>query len=112
MASSIISAATVLQSLTLGSYAYSWVGTSPVGSVYIQVSNNYSISSTGQILNPGNWVTVPLFYSGSIVMSVPLSGNTGEGMIEFSTGAYAIRTVYTAMSGTGTLQVVICGKVT
>lgn len=111
-AASITSQVTVLQTLTIGSYTYSWSGSTPVGTIAIQASNDYKLSSTGEVLNAGTWTTLYFTLDGaSVVNSAPVSGNTGTGLIEFSTGAYAIRTVYTKGSGTGTLQAYIAGKV-
>lgn len=114
MSGSITSAPTILQSLTVGTYAYSWAGSSPVGGISVEISNDYKLSADGiTVANSGTWTAVYFTLNGStVVNSAPLSGNTGNGVIEWSTGAYAIRTVYTRVSGTGTLQSVICGKVT
>lgn len=112
MTGNITSAPTILQSLTNGLYTYSWAGTSPVGTVSVQISNDYSLATSGEVANAGTWTTIFFTLNGStVVSSAPVTGNTGTGAIEFSTGAYAIRTVYTFASGTGTLQAVIVGKV-
>lgn len=109
---SITSQVTVLQTLTIGSYSYSWSGSTPVGTIAIQASNDYKLDAAGNVLNAGTWTTLYFTLDGSsVVNSAPVSGNTGTGLIEFSTGAYAIRTVYTKGSGTGTLQAFIAGKV-
>lgn len=106
MATQIISIVTVIQNLSLVSYACSWTGASPVGTVTVQVSNDYSQNGAGQVLNPGTWNTLPL--------SAPtgVSGNTGNGFIDIDANAgYALRFVYTPASGTGTMNVVIDAKV-
>ncbi len=111
-AASVTSAVTVLQSLTVGTYSYSWAGTAPIGNIAVQISNDYSILANGVVNNAGTWTTVYVTLNGStVVNAIPVSGNTGNGVVEWSTGAYAIRTVYTKTSGTGTLQAVINGKV-
>jgi DUF971 family protein len=52
-------------------------------------------------------------YGGSTVTSVPVTGNTGQGFIDIlGTGAYAVRLFYDATSGTGSLTIVVNGKVT
>jgi hypothetical protein len=112
MASNITSATTVLKNLTKASYSYSWSGASPVGTVAIQLSNDYSLNPNGTVNNSGTWTTAYVNYQGTQVASVPLTGNTGTGFIDLETGAYASRTVYTAASGSGALQVVFVGKVT
>lgn len=112
MAASITSNPTVLQSLTVGLYTYSWSGTSPVGAISVQISNDYSLNPNGTVNNTGTWVTIYFTLNGTTVTnSAPLTGNTGEGAIEWTTGAYAIRTVYTRTSGTGTIQAIVNGKV-
>lgn len=112
MSSNITSAPTVLQSLTRVSYAVAWVGTAPVGTVSVQVSNDYSIGPNGIVVNAGTWNTVTLLYNGTLVTSVPVTGNTGNGFVEVNeTAAYAMRLVYTAASGSGTLTATIVGKV-
>lgn len=88
------------------SYALSWAGTSPVGAASVQVSNDYSVNTAGIVVNAGTWTTLTL--------SAPttISGNTGNGFIDVdATAAYAMRLIYTATSGTGTLQVVANAKV-
>ncbi len=112
MSASITSAPTILQSITEISYEVVWSGTSPIGTISVQVSNDYSVHPDGSVNNAGHWVTATLSVAGTPASSVPLSGNTGEGMIDpFSTAAYAVRLVYTRASGTGTMNAVINGKV-
>lgn len=109
----ITSAPTILKSLTVGSYAYSWSGTAPVGAISVEVSNDYALDADGRtVKNAGNWI--PIYFQlngGASANSAPVSGNTGKGLIEWSTGANAIRTVYTKTSGLGALQSVVNGKV-
>lgn len=111
MSGNLTSVPTILQSLTVGSYSYSWAGASPVGEISLQVSNDYALNQDGSVKNAGTWVTLTVFYNGSFLTAVPLTGNSGQGLIDWSTGAYAIRTVYTATSGAGSLQVIFNGKV-
>lgn len=111
-AATITSAVTVLNTLTIGAYQYSWSGTAPIGTIAVQVSNDYALNAAGAVLNAGTWTTIYFQLNGSsIVNAAPVSGNTGTGIIEWSTGAQAIRTVYTKTSGTGTLQATIKAKV-
>lgn len=112
MASSITSQVTILQSITGPSYSLSWSGSTPVGTVSVQVSNDYALNPNGTVHNAGTWNTLTLDVSGSAVTSIPVSGNTGTGFIDIQkTNAYAIRLIYTAGSGAGTLQVIFNGKV-
>ncbi len=113
MAGNLTSLPTVLQSLTGVGYSLVWTGTTPVGTVSVQVSNDYALNPNGTVANAGTWTTVTLQVSGSFVTTVPISGNTGNGFINLQElNAYAIRLIYTAGSGTGSLTVIFNGKVT
>lgn len=104
--SNITSAVTVIDDLSMISYSYSWSGTSPSGTVSVQVSNDYSKNADGSVRNAGTWNTLPLSNTPS------LSGNTGNGGIDIdANGFYAIRTVYTSISGSGSLQSFVVCKV-
>lgn len=112
MAGNVTSPATIVQKISMFSYSYSWTGTAPVGTIGVQVSNDYSLNADGSVGNAGTWNNLPLNVSGSIVTTVPVTGDTGNGFVDIDQmGAYAARTVYTATSGTGTLRVIISGKV-
>lgn len=112
MASNITTAPTILQSMKKASYGFSWAGTSPVGTVSIQCSNDYSLNANGTGNNAGTWNTLPFTSSsGALVTSFPVSGNSGNGFLELTTSAYALRAVYTAGSGTGTLTATITAGV-
>lgn len=84
-----------------------------MGTVAVQVSNDYALSPNGQeVLDAGTWTTLPLMDdSGVIVSSLPVTGNTGTLFVDVTTAAYAIRLFYDRTSGTGTLQATIVGKV-
>jgi hypothetical protein len=102
----ITSTATIIQKLSMVSYDVSWVGTSPVGTITVEVSNTYRENPDGSIKVAGNWTSVSLSASGAV------SGNTGNGFLDIeATGAYAMRLKYTKTSGTGTLQATMCAKV-
>ena len=112
MSDNITSDVTIIQQLSMISYAYSWSGTSPVGTIKVQVSNDYSIDAGGAVKNAGTWTTLTIDNGGTAVTSIALTGNTGNGVIDLvETAGYALRTVYTRTSGTGTLNVVVNGKV-
>lgn len=88
------------------SYAYTWTGTSPSGLITVEVSDDYSQDSSGNVMNPGTWNTLPLAPTPAII------GNTGFGFVDIDQlGAFAIRTRYTPTSGTGTLNAIYKGKV-
>lgn len=103
----VISKPTITQLLSMISYDISWSGTVPVGVITVQVSNSYSQNGDGSVRNAGNWTTLTLSAATNV------SGNTGNGFIDVdATAGYAIRLVYTKTSGTGTLSVIVHGKVT
>lgn len=111
-ATSITSAVTVLQSITSVSYQASWTGTSPVGTLAVQVSDDYLLNAVGVVINSGTWTTIYLNVNGTPASSIAVSGSTGNGFIDIEkTAAYAIRLVYTRTSGSGALTAVITGKV-
>lgn len=111
MAGNITSLPVIIQDMYAGSYGLSWVGTSPVGTVSVQGSNDFALNAEGGIANAGTWNTLTLNYNGAAVTTVPVSGNTGNGLIDIiATGIYAIRLIYTAISGTGNLTVIFNAK--
>lgn len=72
----------------------SWTGTSPVGSLDVQVSNDYN-SDTGI----GTW------FSLNFGSAISISGNSGQAEITMTMLPFSnIRAVYTKVSGVGTLQ--------
>jgi len=112
MSGDLTSDPTILQSLSKASYAISWSGTSPVGTVSVEGSNDYSLNPDGTVANSGTWDALTLMVSGSPSSTVGISGNTGSGIIDITdTAVYAIRLIYTSASGTGSLTAWINGKV-
>lgn len=112
MTQTLSSIVTIIQMVSKPSYSVSWSGASPVGTLSVQVSNDYSKNAAGNVLNTGTWTTISFSYNGTIVSSIPVSGNTGNGFIDIqSLSSYAVRLVYTPTSGTGQLQAYIAGKV-
>lgn len=109
MATSITSAITIIQRLPGISYDMVWTG-SPTGTFAVQVSNTVTLDAAGNVLNAGNWNTLPTTsFSGTY--PVP-SGSAGNGFLDVvGTEAYAVRLVYTASGGTGSLTVYACAKV-
>lgn len=106
------SAVTVLQSITEIAYMFFWSGTSPVGAIAIQGSNDYSLNPNGTVNNAGTWTPLTVSYNGSNVSSIPISGNSGSGIVDIvKTALYAVQCVYTAVSGTGTITIVVNGKI-
>lgn len=112
MSGSLTSVVTIIQKLSMISYSLSWAGTSPVGTVSVQASNDYAVYPDGTVKNAGTWSTLTLSVNGSPVSTIAISGNTGNGLIDLnSCAAYAIRLIYTRTSGSGTMQAVINAKV-
>jgi len=113
MAADIVAEPTILQSVSGVSYTLSWSGTSPVGTIAVEGSNDYSLNPDGTEDNAGTWI--PIYISvngGSPASSAAITGNTGSALIEIlKTTVYAIRLFYDATSGTGTLNAVINGRV-
>lgn len=109
MSANITGPATIIQMLPGISYDIAWTGT-PTGTFSVQVSNTFRQSPDGTITNAGNWTTLP---SSSFSGTFPVpSGSASNGFIDvMGTEAYAIRLVYTAVSGSGSLTVVAAGKV-
>lgn len=109
MAASINGPATVIQRLPGISYDISWTG-SPVGTFSVEVSNTVVLGPNGSVIQAGNWYVIP---SAALVGSLPVpSGSPGNGFIDvIGTEAYAVRIIYTATSGTGSLTVVAAAKV-
>lgn len=102
----ITSLVTIISNCSMVSYALSWSGTSPVGTISVEVSNDYSQNGQGAVSNAGTWTPLTLSAGTSV------SGNTGTGFIDIvQSSAYAIRLKYTKTSGTGTLQATLKAKV-
>lgn len=109
MSNTITGPATIIQRLPGISYDIAWTG-NPVGTFEVQVSNTYQIDSQGNVLNAGNWTTIP---SSTFTGTYPApAGGSDNGFIDVvGTEAYAVRLVYVAASGTGSLTVVCAAKV-
>lgn len=112
MSADITSAVTILQSISGMSYAIVWSGSTPVGNLSFEVSNDYSVDPSGKVNNPGTWNVAPVSVGGTTTTTIPISGNSGNGYIEIlGTEAYASRIVYAAGSGTGSMTATVVGKV-
>jgi hypothetical protein len=115
MATNITSIVSIIDNLYAYSYGVVWTGTSPVGTLSAQSSNDYKQLANGQPdpNNPGTWNTMPLSLNGTLVTTIPISGNTGNGMIDIdASGCFAVRLLYTAGSGTGAMTATLNAKVT
>lgn len=106
MSGDIISEVTVIRMNTLVAYGVSWSGSTPIGEITVEVSNDYELDAGGGVKNAGTWNELPLSNP------CPVTGNTGNGFIDiFATSAFAIRLKYSRGSGTGTMQATLTGKV-
>ncbi len=106
MSGNLTSKVTIIDKLSLMSYAISWVGTTPVGTITVEVSNDYLQNADGSVKNAGTWNTLPLS------ATTDISGNTDNGFIDIELNAgYAMRLVYTRASGTGSMQATLASKV-
>lgn len=106
MSADITSDVTIISNTSMVSYSYVWTGTSPVGEIVVEVSDDYAQNAAGVVSNAGNWTALPLSDSTDV------SGNSGTGFIDIDAiSAYAIRTRYVRSSGTGTLNCIVKGKV-
>lgn len=111
MAANITSSATILQSLSKVSYQLKWTGSTPIGTIEVQGSLDYSLDSFGHVSNAGTWTTLTVTYNGTSTNTIDITGNSGNGIIDLTTGIYALRLFYTATSGTGSLTAIVNGKV-
>lgn len=112
MAADITSAVTIISNISMIGYSYSWVGTAPIGTLTVEISNDYSQNADGTVRNPGTWTQIFFNLNGTPSNSAPVSGSPGNGFIDISSmSAFAIRTVYHRTSGTGVLQAVLNAKV-
>ncbi len=77
-----------------------WTGTSPLGVLAIQVSNDYNPDTAA-----GNWISLDF---GS---AIAISGNTGSHNVTINQLPYTyLKALYTKTSGTGTLNCSITTK--
>lgn len=81
----------------------SWSGSSPVGTLTVDCSNDYDTQSPGS----AHWVSLDF---GS---AISISGNTGSSIININQLPYTwLRATYTKGSGTGTLVAKLSTKQT
>lgn len=106
MSAPITSEVTVTTNLSMLSYAFSWVGTAPIGVIDVQVSNDFAQNVDGTVRVAGTWNSLPLSSTPNV------TNNSDTGFIDIDAMAgYALRVVYTPASGTGLLQCTVAGKV-
>ena len=101
--SSLTSAVTNIQGLKLVGIQLDFTG-SPVGTFAIQVSADYAQDTEGNVTNAGNWAPITFNPTPTASAGSPIYLDIQN------ISAPWIRTVYTKVSGTGTLNVFITGK--
>lgn len=105
MSGTLTSPPTNIQQIPFISYSLVYTGT-PTGTFNVQVSNDYTLNSAGAVQNAGHWETLTLS------SAVTASGSADNSFIDVrGTAAAWIRLVYTPSSGSGSLNVVVAGKV-
>ena len=108
----LTSLVTIIQNLSMVSYGCSWAGSTPIGVITVEVSNDYSQFADGSVNNAGHWKALTFEVDGVLTDELDVTGNAGVGFIDIDQcAAYAIRLKYTKTSGTGTLNVTMNGKV-
>lgn len=81
-----------------------WTGT-PTGTFAIQISSNRKQDDNGNVLSPGNWITLPLN------PAIAAIGTADDAYIDLNQmSAQFVQIVYTAVSGSGTLTGVVVAK--
>jgi hypothetical protein len=107
MSTTITSKVTIIQKLSMVSYAFTWTGATGSGVVTIQVSNDYELNAQGGVENAGTWNTLPMSAAGTV------TGASGVGFADVDQNAgYALRAIYTPSGSTGQMTCTVCGKVT
>lgn len=101
--SSITSAVTNIEFMDNIGIQLNWTG-SPSGTFAIQVSLDYDQDNNGNVINAGNWVSVTLTPTPDTSVSPPIYIDMNQ------LSSPWIRVVYTKVSGTGTLNAFIAGK--
>ncbi len=85
------------------SFQATWSGTSPVGTLDVQVSNDHQ-ENGGVVVNAGNWTSI-------YTAPQAVTGNTGTLFLNIAAiSAAFIRCVYAPTSGVGTLDVYFNGR--
>jgi len=107
MSADITSKVTVISNTSMVSYSIVWsAGSTPIGSIVLEASDDYTENADGSVRNPGTWTALPLS------SPTDISGNTGNGIIDITMTAHnALRLRYARTSGSGTLNAIIAGKV-
>ena len=104
MATSITSAVTETRLQDNIGFQLNWTG-APVGTFSFQVSMDYFQDIYGNVVNPGNWTTLP------VTPAITATGTPNTAYVDINqTSSPYMRVVYTATSGTGTITGYCDGK--
>ena len=104
MASTITSPVTNVQFLDNVGVQLNFTGT-PVGTFAVQCSADYAQDSQGVVINAGNWISLPL------TPTPTAAGSADQIYLDLNqlSGPW-MRVVYTAGSGSGTLNMYVTAK--
>ena len=104
MASNITSPVQTLNAQDNVGIQLNWTGT-PTGTFSFQISADYKQDQEGNVINPGNWISLP------VSPSISASGSASQAYVDLNQmSSEWVRVVYTAASGTGTLNIYTSGK--
>lgn len=104
MSGNLTSAVSGIQYSDNISIAFVFTGT-PTGTFGAQVSNDYNQDSQGNVTSVGNWINLP------ITPTLSASGSAGVAGADLNQLGWPwIRFIYTASSGSGTLNAFVAGK--
>ena len=113
MTTSITSPVTSIEFLDNIGYQIDYSG-SPVGTFSVQVSADYNQDYQGNVMNAGSWVTVPVTYwNGTTFVdstTIPTTVSSPVFVNLNQLSAPWVRVVYTFASGSGSLNIWVCGK--
>jgi hypothetical protein len=106
MASSFNSAPTNVQYMDNVTYVLEWSGSSPEGTFTVQASEDYSVSSTGTVLNAGTWITLPLS------ATITASGTADNALLDLNQLPYSwVRLAFTSSdASSGTVNAYVSAK--
>ena|ERR1700677_2695464 len=104
MTASITSAVVETRNQDNIGFQLNWTG-APVGTFTFQVSMDFFEDINGNIVNPGNWTTLP------VTPAITAAGTPNTAYVDINqTSSPYMRVVYTFASGTGTLDGFANGK--
>lgn len=111
----LTSAVTAITGMDNIGFQFDWTG-SPVGTFQILVSSNHNEDELQNTVTTGTWVPVMVTYYDTVTQdfittpSVPTSVGSPIFVDVTQTAAPYIKCAYTNASGSGTLNVTVCGK--